>query len=196
MRYLFIGAHCDDIELCCGATVARLISEGNEVTCIALSHVYGSLDLQEEFTSSMYLLNPHAFKFYEFETRNFNKSRQTILQLLVDYSKLKYDYIFTHSAEDFNQDHAVVGYESIRAFKKFNLITYTGDWNSRGKRENYFTTVQPDHIEQKLKALSCYESQHHRDYMHKDYIWANLFNCGVKCGVKYAESFEVINLIT
>ena len=31
-RYLFIGPHPDDIEIGCGATVARLAAEGKQMT--------------------------------------------------------------------------------------------------------------------------------------------------------------------
>ena len=33
-RYLFVGPHPDDIEVACGATVAKLVSLGKKVTFI------------------------------------------------------------------------------------------------------------------------------------------------------------------
>ena len=36
-RYLFIGPHPDDIEIGCGATVARLAAEGKQITFLIMT---------------------------------------------------------------------------------------------------------------------------------------------------------------
>ena len=49
-RYLFVGPHPDDIEVACGATVAKLVSLGKKVTFIVCTDGrIGALD--ESLTS-------------------------------------------------------------------------------------------------------------------------------------------------
>jgi N-acetylglucosamine malate deacetylase 1 len=36
-KILAIGAHCDDIELGCGGTLARHVTRGDSVTCLILT---------------------------------------------------------------------------------------------------------------------------------------------------------------
>jgi len=118
-KYLFVGAHHDDLELCCGGYIAREIELGHEVNILCLSQNYNGVNLRHEWLESMNVLRPDDFEIRDFKTRGFVMYRQQILQLLHDYSKNNYDFVITHSANDFHQDHKVVGEESISAF-----ITY------------------------------------------------------------------------
>lgn len=192
MTYLFLGAHVDDVELSCGGTICKLRQEGHLITVITLSHVYNYVDLLEEWTSSNQKIEPHYTLYKNFKTRHFHEQRQEILDFMLT---LKYDYVFTHSANDLHQDHKVVGEEAQRAFKNTNLITFTAEWNQRTTTKNYFVTLNSDHVETKKMALSCYKSQQARPYMKSDFIWANAMNNGVMCNAKYAEAFQVVNLI-
>lgn len=188
---LFIGAHVDDVNLSCGGTITKLNNSLNDITIVSLSRIYNGIDLRDEFDSAN--CAAHDCLLYDFKTRDFDKIRQNILELLLDFKG--YDYVFTHSPFDMHQDHAVVGQESIRAFKHTNLITYCADWNTRNFTRNYFIKLQTKHIENKVVMLACYKSQIHRNYMQTDYTWANAINTGVICAAKYAESFQAINLI-
>lgn len=190
MKYLFIGAHVDDIALSCGGFITKLKESDNFVHCMTLSHIYNGVDLFNEYGKSSKVIKSDFTTASNMKVREFN--RQEVLDVLIRQEH--YDYIITHSSKDFHQDHKLVGEESIRAFKTKNLITYTGDWNRRTVTHNYFVKLKKGHIEKKIKALACYESQKHRPYMSPDYIWANARNMGVMAGCEFAEGFEVINL--
>jgi N-acetylglucosamine malate deacetylase 1 len=192
-KYLFIGAHVDDVELSCGGTISKLIEEGNDVTVVTLSYMYGDLDLLAEWNESMIDLNVKNILYKDFRTRLFSEQRQDILDFLCTLKG--FDYVFTHSANEIHQDHKVVGEESLRAFKHTNLITYTGDWNQRTITKNYFVRLNADHVESKVLALVDYVSQRDRPYMKLDYIWANARNMGVMAGCEFAEGFEAFNII-
>lgn len=192
-RYLFIASHVDDIEISAGGFLIRQLSLGHECTVISLSSEYAGVSLLHEWVESMRVLQPDNYEIHDFPTRDFQLYRQQILDVLLNYKD--YDYVVTHSAKSFHQDHKVVGEESIRAFKNTNLITYIHEWDTRTSSKNYFIELFRDNVEKKIQALECYKSQVHRPYMNKDYIWANALNNGAICGTKYAEAFEVINFI-
>lgn len=194
-RYLFISTHVDDAELSCGATIAKLLEQGNHVTVLTFSCVYEVGNLSLEWVKSMESLNVSTYQKNDFKIRLFHQNSNDILQRLFLVKENEYNFIFAPSSEDFHSDHATVGRCAERVFKHSNLITYTGDWNTRTKKTNYFVRVEQSHVGQKIKALSCYESQKEKPYMHPDYIWANALNNGVMCGSEYAESFYAINLI-
>lgn len=192
MTYLFIGAHVDDVELSCAGTICKLVEQGHLVSVITLSHVYEVTDLLNEWRDSMDKLHVYYTAFQNFKTRHFHEQRQEILDFMLT---LKYDYVFTHSPDDVHQDHKTVGEEAQRAFKNTNLLTFTAEWNQRTVTKNYFFSLNSNHIETKKVALDCYKSQKARPYMKSDFIWANAMNNGIMCGSKYAESFQVVNLI-
>lgn len=189
-KYLFVGSHCDDLELCAGGTITKLINQGYDVMIVTLSHIYNGQDLLSEWMDSMMVLRPASIQYKNFHPRT--PDRQEILDYLCT---LKADYVITHSSKDIHQAHKIVGEEAERAFKFTNLLTFTGEWNQRTNTKNYFVTLTKEDVERKLSALSCYKSQSHRPYMNPDFIWANAMNTGVMAGVKYAEAFQVVNLI-
>jgi len=195
MKYLFISAHCDDESLCCGGYIAREIELGHEVTILCLSQNYNGVNLRHEWLDSMKVLKPDDFEIRDFKTRDFVLYRQQILQLLHDYSKSNYDFVITHSANDFHQDHKVVGEESLRAFKNTNLITFVAEWNQRTQRKNYFVELTESNLNKKIEAVKCYKSQSEKTYTNPDYIRANAVNNGVIANVKFAEAYEVINYL-
>ena len=193
MKYLFIGAHVDDVELCAGGFLIRQLSLGHECTVISLSSQYNGVSLIHEWLESMNVIKPDFCWIKDFRTRYFAESRQQILEYLCTLKD--FDYVVTHSAKDTHQDHKVVGEESLRAFKNSNLITYSGEWNNRNINKTYFIELFKDNVTQKIEALKRYQSQVHRPYMHPDYIWSNAMNNGIICGTKYAEAFELINMV-
>lgn len=191
-RYLFIGSHPDDIELCCGATIAALNEQGHHVTIVTLSVNFSGQSLLHEFNCSMLVMAPESYFIKNFQPRRFCDFRQELLDYLLT---LKADYVFTHDPEDRHQDHAVVGVESLRAFKNVNLITFTAEWNRIRNHNTLYVPVKKGHLETKVRALSCYESQRQRPYMDAHFIYAQAIVNGIACGHEYAEAFEVKRMI-
>lgn len=194
-KYLFIGAHHDDIELCCGATVFKIIPDNEIKFVIFSSHYHGNENILNEFEQSMKLFDGVGCQVFGFNSRVF-EPRQSILQNLIDIrDEYKPDVIFTHSHDDIHQAHSVIGQESLRAFKKENLITYKGLWNQFTDDSNYFIEVSEENMAKKLDAMACYKSQQHRQpYFSKEFTYARALLAGAKIGVKYAENYRIINM--
>ncbi len=193
MKYLFIGAHVDDIELCCGGYIAKLIEQGHEVHCIALITNIDGHELQNEYFNSMRVLgvkNVHLA--INYQVRNLNTGRQRLLDELVKLDP--FDYYVTHSSNDIHQDHETVGRESLRAFKKKNLLTYTAEWNQLQSDANYFVELTDEQMAVKIEAIECYQSQKHRPYFNRQHIYSRAILNGAKIGAKYAEAFKIVNM--
>lgn len=196
MKYLFLSTHVDDVHLAAGGTIDKLIKSGHDVHNCSMSCVYDKGDLTDEFIRANEKIGMvNKFSILHHQTRHFHEQYDDILQHLFLLKNENYDCIFAPSSQDYHSDHSTVGRCAERVFKNSNLITYTSDWNTRNRRANYYISLSQSNIEQKIAALSCYESQKEKLYMHPDYTWANALNNGVACGVKYAEAFHVVNII-
>lgn len=191
-KYLFIGAHTDDIELSCGGTIAKLIEQGHDVRCYVFSYC-DNMTLLLEHQKSMNLLGVKNYVLNTYDNRTMEYYRQNILDDLTLYKQSYYpDYVFTHDETDLHQDHRVVALETLRAFKFFNVITYINAWNAPTQSPNYFIPITKSHLDLKISALQQYESQSHRAYMYEDMIVANTTYWTNKCPFQhYAEAFTI-----
>lgn len=193
MKYLFLGAHADDIELCCGGTIAKLIEQGHSVKCHSFSYL-GQVQLAKENERAMTSLLPSTFSAGNYPTRFFYEHRQELAQEIIELSK-DYDTVFTHSKFDAHPDHATIGFECERVLKNYNLVTYCAPWNSLGFECNYFVRLDDFHVKQKVIACAQYSSQQHRPYMNPDYLYSDMRVAGIQCGSVFAERFRAVRLL-
>jgi len=194
MKVLVLSPHTDDGELGCGATMAKLVEEGNEVFCLAFS-CCNNPDLVDEFSKASKIIN--WVKIIDnFPVRNFDNNRQAVLDaMIMKRDHIKPDTIFVPSANDLHQDHQVVYNEALRAFKHCTIYGYELPWNNLTFKTQAFFKVKADHLNKKIQALKEYKSQAHRNYMNEDFIKGLARVRGVQTGVEYAEAFEVIRII-
>jgi LmbE family N-acetylglucosaminyl deacetylase len=210
MRYEFasvlaLAPHADDVELGTGGSVAKWIGEGKEVFYVAFSIAEKSVPeglpkdvIEQEAKKATKALgiaegNLHIHKF---EVRTFPKFRQEILEILVNLrEELKPDLILMPSLRDVHQDHHVIAEEGIRAFKYSNILAYELPWNLFSFAPSLFVPLETKHLEKKVQAISCYQSQKHRDYTDKDFLYGLAKTRGVQISAKYAEAFEVVRWI-
>ena len=203
---LFLAPHTDDVELGCGATLARCIDEGANVHVAAFSTARQSLpagsyenQLRDEFYSAMdvYGLGRSSLTVLDFEVRTLSYHRQEVLDAMI-YLKcsLEPSMVFIPSCHDTHQDHMTVNQESLRAFKSVNLLGYELPWNHFEFSGNGFVAVSAGQMERKLLALGCYKTQleKQRAYFDEDFIRGLARVRGVQIGCEYAESFEVVRM--
>ena len=206
-KALFLSPHTDDVELGCGATLARLLENGTDVHVAAFSTAQQSLPagmrpdtLRNEFLAAMahYELPDDKLHIFDYEVRRLSEYRQSILDNLIDLrNRIQPDVVFIPSSNDMHQDHQVINNESQRAFKNATLLGYELPWNNTNFRTDLFFEVQERHLNLKLAALSEYKSQlvKERVYFKKSFILSLATVRGVQKSVNYAETFEVMSAI-
>lgn len=200
MKYLFIGAHPDDLELSCGGVIRKFF-QNYHTTHVNIQSICGIKDELIASTAVMFDLTLsdseilHKYNGDEIPVREFVAHRQEILNRYISLrDEEQPDVVFTHCINDIHQDHRVVAEECRRAFKNCTLVAYCHPWNGN-QDSNYFIEITEEELQIKLKALSCYKSQSHRTYMNPDFIRAQAIYNGIKCGRKYAEAFRIEKLI-
>lgn len=205
-RALFLAPHTDDVELGCGATLARCVEECETVDVVVFSTATQSLPdgsapdrLKTEFLKAMeeYSIPRERIHVFDFEVRRLNYSRQEVLEELVKLrAQLNPNIVFTPSRGDVHQDHQVVHNESLRAFKTVTMLGYELPWNHFHFESRVFVHVTEAQMDKKLIALQAYESQieKNRGYFEAEFIKGLARVRGIQQGVPYSEAFELITL--
>ena len=202
-RILVLAPHTDDGELGCGASIAKYVEQGKEVTYIAFSTCSQSLPpdlppdtLARECRNATKALGTSNLILFDFEVRMLLFHRQEILQELIRLNKeLQPQTVFMPAENDIHQDHQVIFAEGMRAFKMSNLLGYELPWNNFKFQPTYFESIQQSHLQSKYAALQQYKSQSHRKYMSEDFIHSLATVRGIQSNTPLAEAFEVYHMV-
>lgn len=205
---LVLAPHADDAEFGCGGTVARLVEEGREVHYAVFSRAVRSLpegfpqdSLMSELEAARRALGFSAadasrIHVFDFDVRTFPTYRQEILDSLIELrDEIRPDLVLLPSLHDIHQDHATVAHEGIRAFKRTTILGYELPWNNLTFNHQVYIPLEHRHIEAKARALSCYQSQKHRNYANVEYVWNLAKTRSIDVDVQYAEVFELYRWI-
>ncbi len=199
-KVLFLGAHPDDIELGCGALLSN-IADKAESLCVTLSDNRRNpelKDLVEEHYASMAILGLPRDRVIvrDFETRNFPRDRQKILEYLYELSNQhRPDLVFVHSLADIHQDHRVVTEEALRAFRGVTLLGFDVFRSSYGFFPHFLVQVEEQDVERKLNALAAYETYSDKYYFDPEVIRATLLRDGALAERTYAEGFDILRIV-
>jgi LmbE family N-acetylglucosaminyl deacetylase len=206
-KYLFLGAHPDDIELGAGGTLAKSLA--NRIECHtavfsdfqsltpAASNSHNSQVCQESIAAQLVLgMAQEDVHFYSFPVRTFENFRQEILQILIDkFLKNQYTHVFIPNTLDIHQDHKIVSNEAIRAFKFCSVLGYELPWNNIESKVNYYNVLNESHVALKLNSLKMFSSQKNRFYFSEEKLTSVIKFRGLQIGAESAEAFEVIRYV-
>ena len=204
-RILVLAPHTDDAEFGCGATIAKLIENGNEVYCAAFSACEQSV--LKNFPSDILIteiksaskklgLKDSNLILFNYEVRTFNYRRQEILDSIIQLKNtINPDVVFIPSLNDIHQDHSTIANEAFRAFKFSSVLCYELPWNNLSFSTSCFMVLEEQHLITKLRALKEYRSQAHRPYANENFIRSLANVRGVQINTKYAECFEILRWI-
>jgi len=202
-RTLFVGPHPDDVELGCGATIAKLVEEvgASELYYVVISPALEdprNKNIVEELYSatSVLGLKRENVTVMKFPRRILHEYRQDIRYALIKLIReIEPDIIFTTTPDDLHQDHSVIGEEVLRLFRRSSVIGYEVIRSSLYFVPNMYVRLRRKHIERKIRALMGYKSQLDRYYFRPDVIEALARMRGSQIEAEYAEAFKVLRLI-
>jgi len=205
-KILVLSPHTDDAELGAGGTIARFLDEGKEIHYIVFSMCEDAVPeglpkdtLKKECLSSMKILGilPERMHLLNYRVRTFPEHRQQILDNLIEFKNHNIpDLVLVPSSNDIHQDHGVIYWEALRAFKKDSSIWgYEHPWNNLTFTTDIFVSLKAEHVETKVKALKEYKSQSNRGYMEEKNLRSLITTRGAQLDLPHAEAFELIRLI-
>lgn len=186
MRFLFIGCHCDDVELGCGGLLFKLKRKfGNDLELYYLILTHNEIRRKEQekaakvFNAKVFFENFQDGSLY----KSYNELKQTILRYYKDISP---DILFSHR-KDLHRDHRTV----FKILKNQN-IRFFGYWtpSSIKFRPRFFVNIS-QYFYDKLKLLGIFKSQKLLEKGLVHYIVKVHRLNGLKIFKKYAEGFEI-----
>ncbi|MFC2071738.1 PIG-L deacetylase family protein [Chloroflexota bacterium] len=200
-----LSPHTDDGELGCGGTISRWIEEGKDIYYVAFSTCEKTVPdnlpkdiLEKECRCSLKILGipTNNTTILNFDVRTFPAERQDILDTMIKLKqKIKPELVLTPSSSDTHQDHQTIHWETIRAFKKeASILGYEHPWNNLTATFNLFIKLKDEHLNRKIEALNCYETQGQRSYFDEKYIRAHSYTRGMQVDIQNAEAFELIRI--
>lgn len=194
-RVLFLGAHCDDIELGCGGTIHKH-REDWEMHAAVFSVINPAR--QPVLACCRAAMNPFIpdLTIYNYTTREFAKERNSIWERCDQLAqKIQPDLVFTNGPHDTHQDHKALFDEVMRKTFKCSIACYYTFTST--SRPNYYELLDSADVDAKLKMLREYEMYQDKPYFHTSYVTNRLAVNGYEIGheTKYAEAFEIERLI-
>ena len=205
-KAIIFAPHTDDGEIGCGGTIAKLLEQEWQVHYAAFSIARTSaaqnglpddiLETEVKAATKVLGISRENLYVYDYPVRRFPEFRQDILEEMIKLkSQIGFDLVFVPSLNDIHQDHQVVAAEGLRAFKRHSILGYEEPWNNVVFESRCFIPLEKRHVELKIAALRCYESQKHRSYLTERALWGIAELRGTQLEGGYAEAFEVLRWI-
>lgn len=159
LTILCIGAHSDDIEIGCGATVLRLLHEHPDAQChwIVLS-ASGSEERAEEAKSSARAFlgaNAASIEVKGFRDAYFPFHGEELKNYFEEFKRrLKPDIVLTHYKGDLHQDHKIVADLTWNTYRNHMILEYEIPKYDGGLGSpNFFVPVEESLVEAKIERL-------------------------------------------
>jgi len=196
-RVLCLGAHCDDIEMGCGAALLRLLSENPGMRvhwAIFVSNAKRAGEVRESAAQFLRDAGEHEIEVFDFRDGFLPfagaeaKERMQAVKAKVDP-----DLVFTHYRNDLHQDHRLIAELTWNAFRDHMILEYeVPKWDGDLGAPNFYAPAPAELCERKVNIITqCYASQREKDWFSPDTLLALMRLRGVECRAPsgYAEAF-------
>jgi LmbE family N-acetylglucosaminyl deacetylase len=197
LKILCLGAHSDDIEIGCGGSILRLLSENSNTEVHWIVFAANGERTSEATASADHFLagagrkkivvNKFRDSFFPYIGGDIKQYFETIKHEFIP------DLIFTHYRNDLHQDHRLLSELTWNTFRKhlileYEVIKYDGDLGS----PNFFIPLNENISRKKVDTIfKCFKTQGSRSWFTEDVFYSIMRIRGVECNApdKYAEAF-------
>ena len=181
LDFLAFGAHPDDVELGCGATIAKLVSQGKKVGIVDLTRgelgTRGSAEIRtKETKEASKILGITIRENMDFKDGFFRNDEEHQLKIIKVIRKYQPDFIFCNAPDDRHTDHPkgsqlIVEASFLSGLTKIYTDDSSGNAQKQWRPKNIYHYIQwknldPDFIfdvsgfhHTKMDAVKCYSSQ-------------------------------------
>ena len=195
-RILCLGAHSDDIEIGCGATILKLTQEnpGLEIMWVVFS-AEGVRNAEAQASAKAFLKKAGKSHVLvkDFRGSFFPFQGEEIKGFFETLKPFQPDVVFTHYREDRHQDHRVLSDLAWNTFRnhvvlEYEIPKYDGDYGS----PNFFVPVTKAQLQRKGKLLTKhFKSQSTKHWFTDELFLATPRIRGMECAAptQYAEAY-------
>jgi LmbE family N-acetylglucosaminyl deacetylase len=162
---LCLGSHCDDIEIGCGGTMLKLLSEHRDLTVrwvVFSSNPARAREAQKGASLFLKRAKQALITVKDFRDTFFpyvgGEIKEFFDQLKKDASP---DLIFTHFRNDLHQDHRTISDLTWNAFRNHLILEYEiPKWDGDVASPNVFVPLDRSACERKIKyILEAFQTQ-------------------------------------
>ena len=198
MRVLAIGAHPDDVELGCGATLGAHRAAGHRTDILVVtgggrSRGAGADRRRLEQDAAARLLGCHV---HWGGLIDCDLPPEPVLIGAIEsvLDRVYPDVIYVPSPHDGHQDHRAVSRATVSAARRSTRVLYYQSPTTLSFDPTVFIDVA-EHLDAKLEALACHRSQIESGSVRLDVIAASARHWGAIARVEFAEAFEPLRLL-
>lgn len=196
-QFLFIGAHCDDIEIGCGGAVLRLVKEYPQATfCWIVLSSSQRRALEAKRSADLFLSGVMAKELVIKDFRNsyFPYVGAAIKEYFEELRECHNpDVIFTHYGRDHHQDHRLISELTWNTFRnhlilEYEIPKYDGDLGS----PTVFFPLREAEYQRKVDILiECFTSESSKRWFSKDTFFGLMRLRGIECNAPsgFSEAF-------
>ena len=197
MNVLAVGAHPDDVELGCGATLLRHVARGDKVTILVMTAGQRGLvegmsrrSEQEDAASRLGV----RLIWGGFQDGSVPDGPPAITVIDEAIADTRADVLYTHAIRDTHQDHRATATASLAAGRRLSSVLQFETPSSQGFEPTVYVDIA-DTFEEKLNALRSHLSQVLRQGpVDLEALEAQARFRGSQGRVRYAEAFEATRL--
>ena len=196
---LAVGAHPDDIELGCGATLALHRKLGHTVHMLVMTR--GTASFAAHHSIQRAAEQQHASdelgadlwwgSSIDCQIIDGYETIQTIENVI---NSVRPDQVYVHNPDDTHQDHRIISVATLSAARRVPSVLYYQSPSSLHFDPSVFVDVS-NTLDQKIAALACHESQKSTGVLDADQMRANARYWGHFARCQYAEPFTPARLL-
>ena len=195
-RVLVVGAHPDDIEIACGAAMARMHDTGHVIWGLVMTQGEQGGDSAVrpgEARNGASFLGLDKVRVCDFpDTRLSEQTVPMITAVEEQIALCKPDMIFTHSFHDLHQDHRAVHEATLRAARNHDtILCYESPSVTQEFVPTFFIDVT-EYIEVKIESIREHWDQRGKPYMQSERVRGVAVFRGGQAKLRCAEAFEVV----
>ncbi len=201
-RLLAIGAHADDIEIGCGATILKIVRDHPdlEVGWMVLTASEERLD-EARISAERMLADAarHEIVLHSFRDSFLPYEGTAVKERFEALKSFQPDLVLTHYGQDAHQDHRLVSELTWNTFRdhlilEFEVPKYDGDLG----KPNVFVRLDADLVAHKVDHLmQWFPSQRGKRWFTEDLFRSLMRLRGMECNAPsgYAEAFYARKLV-
>lgn len=191
LEVLCLGAHPDDVEIGCGATLLGLASRPD--TALSTVVLTGTPDRRAEAERAAASFFPQAnVTLLDLPDSRLPDHWGQVKSVLEELAQAHHpDIVFAPRPDDAHQDHRLVGRLASTVWRDTLILHYEiPKWDADLHPPTHYVAVSNDHARRKVELLNeCFASQRHRDWWDDELFLGLMRLRGIETRSRYAEGF-------
>ena len=198
LHVLAVGAHCDDVEIGAGGTLARIATEipGVRAHVVVLSSTPERAAEARSAAAALLVPAEVSVDVHSLRDGRLPAHWDEVKDIFEDLGRTATpDVIFAPSPADAHQDHRLVGSMVHTAFRDHLVLHYEipkWDGDLGASRPTHYVPLTEERARAKCDLLRAhFPSQHGRDWFSDETFLGLARLRGMECRSRYAEAFSV-----